>query len=422
MNDSAKSFSQSLRSNLKTAYYSVKIGINSWMTAIIRLCNHTLVNSYDIRNPAKRVVATKLAHEIGALALLFQQFPRVEAFKLINTDIDIIFVGEIEDALSFGRFFLDSEALQIRSIGKYTLWSLHNHVKRWLSNDTQLVVCGLSPAYSFNRFKVVYKIKTPYLVELIIPLHTCSGDHLIRQKSKSVRQLLNRIQREGITNFFSQEKADFDFFYHRMYLPYIKMRHKELVEIDSYERLWYWFRKGGLVMIQDKTGIIAGSLVVKQNQMVVGYSGGILDGKPELFKSGAFSMAVWFSIQWARDRGAKYFNLGSVYAYRSDGGYHYKRAFNPNVHPHNRHITNSWTYLMQDPSESLINKLNQFGLIVKHHQKHYGVFLTQNSGQVSETDRLDLLKKAKTDGTDGFALISPDQVLYLESEPVLFDL
>ncbi len=144
------------------------------------------------------------------------------------------------------------------------------------------------------------------------------------RRGRGIRARLNHAKDMGLGYRFSHDAADFDRFYHEMYLPFVSRRHGQLASVSSYEALRTHFERGGLLLITHGPEDVAGSVCYLQDGVLYAVEEGIVNGDPELLRIGINAFLYWCSFQWALQHKAHGFSLGASYATVADGAFNFK--------------------------------------------------------------------------------------------------
>lgn len=148
----------------------------------------------------------------------------------------------------------------------------------------------------------------------------------LKRSNGSLKDDLRRVQRNGMTMKVEGRETDFDTFYNRFYLPYIRDRHGALV----FPRDPQWLKDrllegGAMIWVETAEGRIAASIVQAIGEVLHSWVLGVRDGDPVLMKSGAVSAIYRFTVEYAQQRGCTSLNLGLCKANLRDGVLQYKR-------------------------------------------------------------------------------------------------
>jgi len=356
-----------------------------------------------------RLFFLRLLKFTGDLVLVLRDFPMVKVFLLESEIGRVVFVGrEIEE---FKYLFCPCNP--ITSIDSFSIWSweLPSKTAEWLSCDIEMVVHGVSRFFPW-RAKTAYYTTTPkWLSQVFVVPEDCEEP----PSGKRMRQLRKIYRDNGhlIDYHFSRDVSEFDHFYHHMYVPYVSNRHGEFVYVETYDYLYKWFLKGGLVVVTYDGKSIAGLLCAENGDCMFAAEIGLLDGDPKLHEEGFSRVAYWSTVQYAHEHGCKYFQMGGSYSIRSNGVFNFKSTcWYSFARDFYFFIRNDWRFYLQQPSHQFLDYLNQWGIIHKGHNNYYAVIF--DDGENKDSDNLDeAVKKAYSDGLDGIVHVMPGNNEYI---------
>ena len=100
-----------------------------------------------------------------------------------------------------------------------------------------------------------------------------------------------RTRRGGLTHDVSHRAADFDAFYHRMFVPYTRARHGEDAYIKSFHSLRRSFRSGGILWVRSNGQPVAGYLFEHDGDALGLVAVGVVDGDEAWRQRGEIGIA-----------------------------------------------------------------------------------------------------------------------------------
>lgn len=153
-----------------------------------------------------------------------------------------------------------------------------------------------------------------------------------RFRSKSKRTDFNKFSREQQFRIrISHDEADFEFFYHRIYLPHIQKFGKAAKVLSAAFMRNKYFVPGFLILIEDEGIAVAGALITVEGDTMHCQSDGVVDGDPALVKRGMLSALYVASLRYAKERNVRTVDLGLSRPFLNDGVYRHKRAWGASV-------------------------------------------------------------------------------------------
>jgi hypothetical protein len=392
-----------LRSNI----VRLKASSNYLLDRVIDLCSKVLDGAYRVSWPAAQGVLRRSARFVGDTVWLVRDLPRMSAYKLIGKDWAVVFVGS-EQGLSELRDLIFAEEQSSRQeMGRFELWKLPAQTERWLAEGADLVVCELSRIYPW-RFRARFTLTVPTWVHQILPIPEPPERLLGGGRVRSMRKIIHKAEKSGFSYRFSQSKADFDYFYYRMYLPYVNGRHGQSALVTRYDKQWKErFNRGGLILVTCNDTPVAGALCYVADDTCYVIEGGILDNDPRLLQQGVNVLFTWYPLLWGHSQGAKVLDIGGSRAWCSNGSFIHKRRWGAQVAAPNE-VYSNWTLLAQDLPVSLQDRLNQIEFVSERKGNFYSVLLKGDTIAVQEGPAVCAqLAKARKHGLAGLAVVSP---------------
>jgi len=167
----------------------------------------------------------------------------------------------------------------------------------------------------------------PLWVHCIVPLN----DEREYAKSDSLREDLRHIRNAKLSWKLSEKLDDFDFFYENIYVPTITASHGRSALPASYENRLHKFRSGTMKLLQVTRDdqFVAGVTIDFENDVPTLRDSGVLNGSPEIKKTGAMSATYLFAMDYLASKGYPNVCFGASRSFLDDGVLNYKRKFRP---------------------------------------------------------------------------------------------
>lgn len=165
---------------------------------------------------------------------------------------------------------------------------------------------------------------------------TGQGESFLKASgSKSLREDLRRIRKQKYRYRVSRNQEDFDFYYHRMHIPYISHRFDDLALLTRYkvmERLW---KKGFLVLVSEegREKEVSGGLCFIRDDTFYLRTIGVLDGREEFVSQMALAAVEYFALRMAVEAGCLFFDFGLSRPFLRDGVLVYKKKWGGRLIP-----------------------------------------------------------------------------------------
>jgi len=158
---------------------------------------------------------------------------------------------------------------------------------------------------------------------------TCSIKDLTtrfsRRRLKSIKKIRNLNYSYVICR--NNEKK-FDFFYWKMYLPYIRKRFGTGAQPTSYLTSKEFYRKnGGIIFVLEGNKPITGILFFVKNKTIYAVGLGAYRGDQNYLKNFACEAALFFLIKWSKKNGLKSLNYGGTVPFFTNGIFQYKKEW-----------------------------------------------------------------------------------------------
>ena len=155
---------------------------------------------------------------------------------------------------------------------------------------------------------------------------SASWDDLVRTW-QNYSETARRIRKAGLQSRVSHDPADFEHFYHRMFLPHVRKQYGDLAYVDPYGEVRPWFDRGLLVLVEQGGNPVAGGLCAIEDDALVFYRTGVLEGDYELVKKGAQAAIYYFMLQYAKEQKLTRVNFLMSHAFVRNGVYKHKAGW-----------------------------------------------------------------------------------------------
>jgi hypothetical protein len=290
---------------------------------------------------------------------------------------------------------------------RISLWQVPALVRKH-AQEGDLVVCELNQIIRLFPRGVDLALTTPRMVNQVIVDFDRPLDEIINDIQPHIRKRIKQFEAQGYSFEATHSEADFDLFYHHMYLPYITGRHTgRSLDLCCYDLLFRYFKEGVLILAKLHGEPIAGGILKPSGDQIMALEMGVLDGLYERVKQGSNAALWWFELLWAHKLGARVFVLGTSFALTSNGPFNFKRQWGTRVArvPYNH---DNWSFFGKDLSSQLREYLSELGLITEVDGKYYQVLLHIPSGPDSEAKLANQLFHLSRCGIVGMMLISAE--------------
>jgi hypothetical protein len=363
-----------------------------------------------IRRPSLMPAAlyNRVARGIGHLGAFLRDFPSLNAWRLDCEGWRIIYVGKPAGLEAVKGLFAPVLVAQ-HPLGELPLWRFRSRSAQWLDEGADLVIketgwlmaSGPAGAVTFS---------IPTWINQRISIDQPIDKLLSGKKREPMRRKIRKLREAGFNWRTSTSREDFDHFYQRMYLPFVRSRHEDGVIVsaaESFWELWLARRNGVLLLITDKDKPVAGMLCSIVDDTCYSLEGGVLDASPELFQRGVWSFLNAGMMEWGHQQGASYFNFGGTRSWRSNSVFESKRRWGSEVVERPRPVT-SYTFVGNSIKPPLQSHINSIGFIGVKDGEAWACHLADDLDNVAGEQVEALIQQASKSGLAGVQLIGAE--------------
>jgi hypothetical protein len=142
---------------------------------------------------------------------------------------------------------------------------------------------------------------------------------------------LRRVRKYGLTYVITRREKDFDDFYHRMYVPYLRMRFGDEAIIEPEAKVRRQYHKGALMHVLREGEVVAAVLLHMLEGRLAYVWVGVPDGLPADLFRGAFSAMYYFTILHGYLQGCHEVDFLGSRPLLNDGLFRYKRKWGTRI-------------------------------------------------------------------------------------------
>jgi hypothetical protein len=393
---------------LRSIVLTLKVRFNWWLDRLIEWCDRILAGA----RPAPRPLKAPQVLWLGNLAWMIRQWPRENAWLWQDAHLRVIFMGSEQSRKEIPALFFDTP-VEAQPLGRFGIGRLQQQVDAWLEHDADLVICELSP-FQKNIPETEVSFSSPSWVDQEVFLPPSMENFLSGNAMKRIRKIIHRAETHTFGQQITRRAEDFDFFYHRMYVPYVQSRHQDKAEIPSLEQMKKtWFEPGQLFFLTQDRQPVAGTLAILRDGVCSAVALGVLDADPQWLEKMVTAASDWQVIQWAHAHGARRYDLGGSRPWKTNGIFLYKSHWRPVVCPRKR-IVGTWHFCMRQPSPLLKERINARGFISQFRKQPEDFYLVVLEGDMIETvsEQPDIQHL----GLAGIAVISPKNLRLIKQD------
>lgn len=233
------------------------------------------------------------------------------------------------------RFF--AGAPRREPIGDVAIWKLPGRLRR-LRAGADVTVVHVDNRSARRLFDGDY-LCIPQWVGARLPLPVDLA--AFARSSGRVAADLRRTRRGGLTHDVSHLPADFEQFYHRMFVPYTLARHGADAYIKDFHNLRRSFRSGGILWVRNNGHPVAGYLFEHDGDALGLVAVGVVDGDIAWRQRGAVAALYVHIIEYAQQSGCAAVDMRGVRPSLADGLLRYKAKWGAALYPRTD-VPHSW--------------------------------------------------------------------------------
>lgn len=383
-------------------------------TGII-IADRLLMGGYTLPSKSGQVLSGATGRLIGDVSWLARDVAGLPVSEIVGEEGRIIYVGRDQ-----GRRFLTnklfSSGSEMGSVGHVSLGALGRKTTTWLKDGADLVISEVSCLYpDTSQTQIAFSVPTWINQEIAVPEYV--DEVIAGNRARGVRGAINKSVKNGLTYRFTRELRDFEYFYHRMYVPTALGRHEELALVASQRMQQWWFGKSGLLLIEKEGEPVAGGLTMVHGRTCIGIEGGVLDGRPDLFQSGLNAFLMWCNLIWARQQGATRFNMGGSRPLTTNGSFGFKCKWGAQVVRRRRPYAR-WSFHGNRLNDRLCQRIEALGLISELKGRFYALHLGDDIVRSSDAQWESALQRAADNGLGGVMMMDRERGIRLVRQSV----
>ena len=154
----------------------------------------------------------------------------------------------------------------------------------------------------------------------------------LEQASTRARRNIARIHEHDLTWELSTDPRDFDPFYDRYYVPFLRQRYGDLAHEIERPILNRAFRRGCILWVLHDQVRVAGALLQGKGSVLRWRVMGAITDEIDVVRIGALSAIYLFSAEYARQHGFRWLDLGFSKSSPRDGVLSHKRSWGARVY------------------------------------------------------------------------------------------
>ncbi len=355
-----------------------------------------------------RSLTQTTARLLGDTGLFIDDMLKKGVWRMKDSNLQIVFVGSKESLLSILPQFFEKPVTH-EEIDRTSIFGLSKKCKKWLDEGCDLVICEVSRPYPFKPPVSLCFISPLWVNQLIAypdQMHTL----LAGNRHNSLRRHINRCLKAGYKWRFSRTREDFDYFYERLYLPFVCARHGDHAGISPPSYHWdILINKmgAGLLLITHEGKTIAGALCLVADDVCYNIEIGVLDADETLLQQGIIAYLFWSVGEWGKEQGAKFYNMGGSPGWRSNGTFRWKAKW-PSFVIRRKYATKMLNFAANRIPQSLRERINAAGFLCESDGSFYSLILDNSKMPLTESDLAETIKRTQKEGLCGVCVIAPE--------------
>jgi hypothetical protein len=143
----------------------------------------------------------------------------------------------------------------------------------------------------------------------------------------SVKKILRKIRQQKWEYEATRDQEKFDYFYHKMYVPYTTTRYGDSAFLSPREKLKAKFDCGELILLKKQNEYVSGVIVAYEGDVARMPFLGVRDGEWDLVVDSALVALYEFTLQHLEQRGCRRIDLGESQTFLNDGVLRSKKKY-----------------------------------------------------------------------------------------------
>ncbi len=191
-------------------------------------------------------------------------------------------------------------------------WNILNYLKK-NSHEIDIAIVETNkknPSESFYRNSFLL----PRWMEMAVDID-------VSFKKSRTKNIIRNIKKYSLDYEVKNNLDDFNYFYHKMYKPFLVKRHKESADIADFKHFVNRFRKGEcfLFFAKKDNEPLAAALIEYMNKTYRLSAFGVKDGNSEIFKMGVIGALYYFVMTYYKNKGFESILIGNSMPVVFDG-------------------------------------------------------------------------------------------------------
>lgn len=288
---------------------------------------------FSLPNSFKKIFSFFL-EPIGSRFMQLNQYLELDSYfiqgkeKHSNSNINVMYYGGSSPLIFIKKILFNEEPI-IKKQDKIHILLSKKHLKKTQESiDLSILV---TDRFFSNLLQKAGFIIVPEWINMEIDT-SLSIEDMYKSFSRGAKSDVKRAKKSGFTYEITKDPEKLDFFYNRMFVPYISMRHGDLVPPSYFSYIKSILYRTHLLLVKEDDKYVCGGLIELKGRKANLPSMGIIDGNIEYLQKNAVVALIYYHIISAHKMGVKHVNFGDTRAFLNDGGYQYKRKWGMQAH------------------------------------------------------------------------------------------
>lgn len=285
-----------------------------------KVCNRSFLTSFEI-----------LLERISEL-MKYSKLPvyLLSGKEKYSKELFTVFYAGNPDSIYYLSYRMFDETYTTKQIGTYSVFHLDKLMKR-LPNSADIAIIKTDKFFTRSLQKFQF-ITIPEWVNMVLDTSK-SFEELMRQFSSGARKDVKKINKYGYSYEITNDLVKMEFFYRRMFLPYILDRYGEEITQHYLEYIKMILKRNtmNLLLVKDGDSPLSAGLIDIKGKKQVLPSMGVLDADTRYLQRYASSALFYYHILSAKKRCIDSINYGDTRSFLNDGSFQYKRKWGMDV-------------------------------------------------------------------------------------------
>ena len=257
---------------------------------------------------------------------------RLPVYKIDHAGLTVIQIGR-ESLDPYIVRLLYGEFLKSEKVGSVLVWNLARAIRRWEAGADLIFFRNTQfqpPGELASRMLML-----PYFAQQVVDLPSSSSgllSHFFNEATHwTLKSNLRSIRKARFEHEFTRDPELLNYFYHHLYVPYIKERYLDTAEILPWPMFRAVYGDMELLLIRRKGQIVAGCVNQQIGNTYRMHVAGVLCADKDFLKTGIISALYWFSFGEAHRLGCREVDLGVSRPFLKDGLQVYKKKWRSRI-------------------------------------------------------------------------------------------